>query len=114
MKKPGLEKTILSRDGTLKQPITIDYTVLRKTVLTLRALEHDMRLTIIEMLSKKDLLTVSEIFAKLNVEQSVASQHLAVLRRAGIVKTKRDGKFVNYAINKERIDEINKLIKELN
>ena len=114
MKKQGLEKTQLTCDGTLKQPISVDYAILRKAVLTLRAVEHEMRLSILEMLLQKEFLTVTEIYAKLKVEQSVASQHLAILRRAGVVKTKRDGKFINYSASKERIAEINKLIKELN
>jgi DNA-binding transcriptional ArsR family regulator len=47
------------------------------------------------------------------LEQSVASQHLALLRRAGIVTTRREGKFIFYAVNASRIEEIFKLSKML-
>ena len=47
------------------------------------------------------------------MEQSVASQHLAILRRAGVVTTERDGKFIFYSLNVERIREISKLAVEL-
>jgi DNA-binding transcriptional ArsR family regulator len=40
----------------------------------------------------------------------VASQHLAILRRAGIVKTERDGKFIHYTINSDRIADIMKTV----
>ena len=50
---------------------------------------------------------------KLRIEQSVASQHLAILRRAGIVITQRDGKFIHYTVNHSRIDEIKKFVQEL-
>jgi len=43
----------------------------------------------------------------------VASQHLAILRRANVVKTERDGKFIYYSLNKERIAEIVALVEEL-
>jgi DNA-binding transcriptional ArsR family regulator len=47
------------------------------------------------------------------LEQSVASQHLAILRRAGIVTTQRDGKFIYYTVNYSRIDEINRVVEDL-
>jgi DNA-binding transcriptional ArsR family regulator len=49
----------------------------------------------------------------LRLEQSVASQHLAILRKAGFVKTDRDGKFIYYSVNTERLEELNKFVKEL-
>jgi DNA-binding transcriptional ArsR family regulator len=49
----------------------------------------------------------------MRLEQSVASQHLAILRRAGIVTTQRDGKFIYYTVNYKRIDEINQFVQEL-
>jgi DNA-binding transcriptional ArsR family regulator len=58
-------------------------------------------------------MTVTEIYVKLRLEQSVASQHLAILRKAGFVKTDRDGKFIYYSVNAERLDELNKFVKDL-
>ena len=58
-------------------------------------------------------MTVTDIYIKLRLEQSVASQHLAILRRAGVVATDRQGKFIYYSLNKERLVEIGNLIKEL-
>ncbi|HEU4609081.1 MAG TPA: ArsR family transcriptional regulator, partial [Chitinophagaceae bacterium] len=49
---------------------------------------------------------VTEIYIRLRLEQSVASQHLAILRRAGIVRTDRDGKFIYYSVNTSRISAI--------
>ena len=65
------------------------------------------------MLEENKKLTVTEIYVKLRLEQSVVSQHLAILRRAGVVKTTRDGKFIYYSLNKERIAEIADLVEEL-
>jgi DNA-binding transcriptional ArsR family regulator len=58
-------------------------------------------------------MTVTEIYVKLRLEQSVASQHLAILRKAGFVKTERDGKFIYYSVNTERLEELNRFVKDL-
>ena len=93
--------------------IRLDHNVLRRSVLVLRAINHDLRQRIIKLLDDNSRLTVTEIYVKLRLEQSVASQHLALLRRAGVVNTDRDGKFIYYSVNKERIAEISRLLKEL-
>lgn len=94
-------------------PITLNYDLLRKAVLVLRAVNHKLRQQIIQQLEEHKKLTVTEIYVKLRLEQSVASQHLAILRRAGIVITDREGKYILYSLNSERIAEISALIDEL-
>jgi DNA-binding transcriptional ArsR family regulator len=49
----------------------------------------------------------------MRLEQSVASQHLAILRRAGVVDTNRQGKFIYYTLNHERLAQIGRLVEEL-
>ncbi|NNC94366.1 MAG: helix-turn-helix transcriptional regulator [Chitinophagales bacterium] len=105
------ETIIISKGG--KDEIKLDYNVLRKAVLTLRAVNHPLRKQIITLLEENNEMTVTEIYIKLRLEQSVASQHLAILRRAGILNTKRDGKFIYYSLNKDRIEEITGLVEDL-
>lgn len=107
------EKVVLTKGDGVEEDITLDYGVLRKAVLTLRAVNHKLRKQIINLLEDSSKLTVTEIYVKLRLEQSVASQHLAILRRAGVVKTTRDGKFIYYSLNKKRILEISELIEDL-
>lgn len=96
-----------------KTAITIDYIGIKKASLILRALNHKLRQQIVKMLDDKSKVTVTEIYQHLKLEQSVASQHLAILRRVGIVKTQREGKFVYYNINVARLDQIQKVVEEL-
>lgn len=91
----------------------IDYYNVKKAALILRALNHKLRQQIIKIIHENKRLTVTELYVKLRLEQSVASQHLAILRKAGIVSTKRDGKFIFYSINLPRIEEINQFVKSL-
>jgi DNA-binding transcriptional ArsR family regulator len=50
---------------------------------------------------------------QLRLEQSVASQHLAILRRAGVVTTTREGKFIYYSVNHKRLAEIYSYVEQL-
>lgn len=94
-------------------PIKLDYPVLRKAVLVLRTVNHKLRQSIMQLLEDRKRLTVTEIYVKLRLEQSVASQHLAILRRSGVVVTERDGKFIYYSLNHDRIAEIAQLVDDL-
>jgi DNA-binding transcriptional ArsR family regulator len=58
-------------------------------------------------------MTVTDLYIMLRLEQSVASQHLAILRRAGILKTERDGKYIYYRVNEERVVQINQFVDSL-
>ena len=103
--KSALEST----DNVLK----INYHNLKKAALVLRALNHKLRQQILTLVETEKKITVTEIYVRMRLEQSVASQHLAILRRAGIVSTQRDGKFIYYIINHKRIDEISNFVNEL-
>jgi DNA-binding transcriptional ArsR family regulator len=48
----------------------------------------------------------------MRVEQSVASQHLGILRDAGFVKTVKNGKYVYYEVDYDRIKTLTESIKD--
>lgn len=101
---------------TLKKGVSdiqLDYADLRKAVLVLRAVNHKLRQRIIDLLDNSQTMTVTDIYIKLRLEQSVASQHLAILRRAGVVITERQGKFIYYSLDKDRLNQISKLVEDL-
>ena len=79
----------------------------------LRALNHKLRQQIVKLLDEQKKMTVTELYVKLRLEQSVASQHLAILRRAGIVATQRDGKFIYYTVNYPRVKEVTDFVENL-
>ena len=58
-------------------------------------------------------ITVTEIYIKMRLEQSVASQHLAILRKAGFVNTERDGKFIYYTVNYKRVEQVGDIVEQL-
>jgi len=93
--------------------VKLDYADLRKAVLVLRAVNHKLRQRIIDLLQNNQTMTVTDIYIKLRLEQSVASQHLAILRRAGVVLTERQGKFIYYSLDTDRLNQVSKLVEDL-
>jgi DNA-binding transcriptional ArsR family regulator len=91
----------------------LNYVDVKKTAAILRAINHKLRQGIIKLLEDKDRITVTEMYVKLRIEQSVASQHLAILRRAEFVDTVRDGKNIYYTLNHTRLEEVSSFIKQI-
>ena len=69
----------------------------------LRALAHPLRMQILDFIDKNDKINVNKIYNTLKLEQSITSQHLRILRLAGIVKTNREGKFIHYSIDYSKV-----------
>ncbi|MEI2728080.1 MAG: metalloregulator ArsR/SmtB family transcription factor [Candidatus Nanopelagicales bacterium] len=60
-----------------------------------KALGHPARIRILELLAD-DEVPVSSLLTDTGMEPSHLSQHLAVLRRAGVVASRREGNAVYY------------------
>ncbi|MEY3037860.1 metalloregulator ArsR/SmtB family transcription factor [Marinobacterium sp. LSUCC0821] len=71
----------------------------------MKALANDSRLMILCYLDGKEL-SVSELNENLDLSQSALSQHLAVLRRDGLVKTRRDSQTIFYTLEGDRAQRI--------
>ncbi len=95
------------------EALQVDLLNLKKASLILRAINHKLRQQILKLIDEQGKITVTEIYVKLRLEQSVASQHLAILRKAGFVKTERDGKFIYYTVNPSRLEDLNKFVESL-
>lgn len=63
-----------------------------------RTLGHPVRIRILELLLEGPR-TVSELLAEIDIEASSMSQQLAVLRRAGMVTSEREGSSVTYQLS---------------
>ena len=71
----------------------------------LKALGHPVRLRIIRALSGVER-NVGEIDEAADIGQPTLSQQLAVLRNAGLVKTRKDAKLVYYRIDDSRLAKV--------
>lgn len=62
-----------------------------------RTLGHPVRIRVLELLTERDL-AVHELLADIAIEASALSQQLAVLRRTGLVRQRREGGEVVYSL----------------
>lgn len=76
-----------------------------KAVSLLRSLGHEDRLLLLCQLSQEELC-VSDLEAKLDIHQPSLSQQLGVLRREGLVSTRRAGKHIYYRIAQPHVLEV--------
>lgn len=74
----------------------------------LRALAHPVRLELLRALVEGER-SVGDIEAATGVGQPGLSQQLAILRKAGLVETRREAKQIFYRINRSRIAELHGL-----
>ena len=99
-----------------KARVNINNEKLQTSAEILRALAHPLRLKILSFIDQNGTINVNKIYNTLKLEQSITSQHLRILRMAGLVDTQRDGKFIHYSIEYPKIANavkaINKFLDE--
>ena len=78
----------------------------------LRTLGHPARIRVLELLSERDH-AVHELLAEIEIEPSNLSQQLGVLRRAGLVRQRRDGAAVVYSIGVPEIRDLLLVAREI-
>ncbi len=71
----------------------------------LKALAHPVRLRIMQALTGTER-NVGEIDDAADIGQPTLSQQLAVLRNAGLVKTRKDAKLVYYRIDESKLAQV--------
>ena len=76
------------------------------------ALSDRTRVRILELLRNGERC-VCELMADLAIRQSLLSFHLKTLKNAGLVKDRRDGRWVHYSIDWSGLEELKELISVL-
>jgi DNA-binding transcriptional ArsR family regulator len=107
------EKELAFALANSKPVVKFDLHKSKKAALVLRALNHKLRQQILKYIDENKKTIVTTVYKKLRIEQSVASQHLAILRRAGLVTASREGKFIFYTVNYENCAELIKFVDNL-
>lgn len=68
----------------------------------LKSMANESRLLILCQLSQAEM-SVGELAETVPLSQSALSQHLSLLRREGLVKTRRSSQFVYYSLDSEEV-----------
>lgn len=75
----------------LKQNTSLNPVTIKKAYLVIRSINHKLRTNLLKLLDSTGEMIVTNLIDETGEEQSVISQQLAILRRQGIVLTRRDG-----------------------
>jgi ArsR family transcriptional regulator len=83
------------------------------TLEALHALAHPVRLELVAHIAARGPLCVCHLNEDLDYTQPTISKHLGVLRRAGLVESRRDGRWVYYTVNEAALDAARGFLDEL-
>lgn len=78
-----------------------------------KTLANPKRLEILEILKEHSEISVNELAELLEIPKANTSQHLAVLRQAGVVATRKDGINVYYSLRSTKISEACSLTRQI-
>ncbi|MFO1089940.1 MAG: metalloregulator ArsR/SmtB family transcription factor [Hyphomicrobiales bacterium] len=78
----------------------------------LKSLANPLRLRILCMIMERER-PVGDIAEELGVRQTAVSQHLALLRKDGLVAPRRDGQTIHYRLADRNVRKVVKLLYEL-
>jgi DNA-binding transcriptional ArsR family regulator len=70
-----------------------------------KTLGHPARIRVLELLSQREH-AVAEMLPEVGIEAANMSQHLAVLRRTGLVTTRKEGSTVFYSLTSPHVAEL--------
>ena len=75
-----------------------------------KAIGHPARVRILRMLSRKEARVCSQIVDEMPLAQSTVSEHLRILKDAGLVRSSQDGPRVGYCINFDGLRRLKALV----
>lgn len=90
----------------------MDNNIYNSLVNAFKALGDQNRMKIVQMLSYGELCAC-KILDKFNLTQPTLSHHMKILCDSGMVNGRREGKWMYYSINKERISEMEEVLKDI-
>jgi DNA-binding transcriptional ArsR family regulator len=99
-KKLAHKNNLMEAQKDLKMP------ELEKAAFILKSIAHPSRLAIINILSRQEWQAVSEISEALEMEQSLTSHHLNIMKMKGVLESKRDGKKIKYKLKLVEVKEV--------
>jgi len=78
-----------------------------------KVLSVETRVRIIELLKANGALGVKEISTRLGITPPAVSQHLKILKQAGLVRSERQGYWIPYSINEEAMEGCREILNEV-
>jgi ArsR family transcriptional regulator len=83
-----------------------------KTAELCKILSNSKRIEILILLSEKEMI-VTDLVEKMKIRKANVSQHLALLRHTGLVKSQREGKMIRYRLVDSKAVNLVKAIQKI-
>jgi DNA-binding transcriptional ArsR family regulator len=78
-----------------------------------KVLAVETRVRILELLKTQGPLGAKEIARLTGISPAAASQHLKILKQAGLVRSERQGYWIPYAVNPEALEKYRRILSEV-
>ena len=101
---------LIKREG---QGINLNLEEIRQIEETIRAVKHPERRSILELIGSQGLTNVTNLCQDMRLPAAIVSQHLGLLRKVGMLKIERRGKYIYYDLVPEAIDRFNLFFENL-
>ena len=90
--------------------LSIETTVEQEVAVLAKALGHPARVRIMRLLLAHDACYCGQFVDELSLAQATVSQHLKVLKEAGLIVGEIEGLRICYCASRERLDELHTLV----
>ena len=84
---------------------TLDWEALTQAAECLKTLAHPARLRMVQMMLE-DRYTVGELAEACEIQSHMASEHLRLMQRCGLLKSEREGKKIYYQVAEFHLEEL--------
>ena len=78
-----------------------------------KVLGVETRLKIIDLLKTRQQMGVNELSEQLGITPAAVSQHLKILKHAGMVRSERQGYRIPYSLNEETLNSCNQIVADV-
>jgi ArsR family transcriptional regulator len=75
-----------------------------------KAIGHPARVTILRMLARQGACVCGQIVGGLPLAQSTVSEHLRILKEAGLIRSQEDGARVGYCVNHDTLRRLRTMV----
>jgi ArsR family transcriptional regulator len=83
-----------------------------ESIALFKALSDETRFELLQLLLTRDLC-VGALAYQLKISEAAVSQHLKQLRKVGLVKGEKRGYWTHYMVEKNRLNDLGKILEEL-
>lgn len=101
-----------SRDPAMTEKPKVDMTIYNLQANISKTLANPIRLAILHALRDGEK-SVNELTDLLGISQSNLSQHLALMRQMGILKTRKQGTSIFYSVTNSKINQACDMVREV-